>query len=187
MTIERKLTEVAGKRTSTSTMFQSRVDDHPAISRENVREAQSIFQNHLRRVGLKQTAQRDIILRAFLDTRDHLSTDELYRLVKKKDDTIGFTTVYRTLKLLAECGLASEVAFNDGITRYEAQYNRRNHHHMVCTECGSSVEFFSPEIERVEQEIGRANHYTTTRHTFQIYGICESCQKKSKRSAIHTA
>jgi Fe2+ or Zn2+ uptake regulation protein len=46
------------------------------------------------------------------------------------------------------------------------------------------VEFFSPEIERVEQEIGRANHYTTTRHTFQIYGVCEQCQKKSKASAI---
>ncbi|MFZ0706994.1 MAG: transcriptional repressor [Candidatus Korobacteraceae bacterium] len=175
-----------GKRTSKSAL-QSRVDDHPAISREKAREAQSIFQNHLRRVGLKRTAQRDIIVRAFLDTREHLSTDELYRLVKKKDDTIGFTTVYRTLKLLAECGLASEVAFNDGITRYEAVYNRRNHHHMVCTECGRSVEFFSPEIERVEQEIGRANHYATTRHTFQIYGICEGCQKKSKHSQIHTA
>jgi len=174
------------KRASSSAL-QSRVDDHPAISRENVREAQSIFQKHLRRVGLKQTAQRDIILRAFVDTREHLSTDELYRLVKKKDDTIGFTTVYRTLKLLAECGLASEVAFNDGITRYEAVYNRRNHHHMVCNECGSSVEFFSPQIERLEKEIGSANHYITTRHTFQIYGICEACQKKSKRSQIHTA
>ena len=175
-----------GKRASASA-FQSRVDDHPAISRENVRKAQSMFQNHLRRVGLKQTAQRDTILRAFLDTRDHLSTDELYRLVRKKDDSIGFTTVYRTLKLLAECGLASEVAFNDGITRYEAVYNRRNHHHMVCTECGSSVEFFSPEIERLEQEIGRANHYATTRHSFQIYGFCEACQKKGKRAETHSA
>jgi Fur family ferric uptake transcriptional regulator len=165
------------KRASNS--LQSRVDDHPAISQENLREAQSIFYEHLRRVGLKQTGQRDIILRTFLDTREHLSTDELYRIVKRKDETIGFTTVYRTLKLLAECGLASEVAFNDGITRYEAQYNRRNHHHMVCTECGSSVEFFSPEIERVEREIGRKNRYATTRHTFQIYGVCEKCQKSA--------
>ena len=164
-----------------SSSLPSRVDDHPAISQENLLEAQSIFYSHLRRVGLKQTAQRDTILRAFLDTREHLSTDELYRIVKKKDDSIGFTTVYRTLKLLAECGLASEVAFHDGVTRYEAQYNRRNHHHMVCTECGSSVEFFSPEIERVEQEVGRKNRYLTTRHSFQIYGVCETCQKKARR------
>jgi Fur family ferric uptake transcriptional regulator len=166
------------RRGSSQTLLQKRVDDQPTISREMAREAQSIFHDHLRRVGLKQTGQRDTILGAFLDTRDHLSTDELYRLVKKKDERIGFTTVYRTLKLLSECGLASEVAFNDGVTRYEHQYNRRNHHHMVCTACGGSVEFFSPEIERVEHEIGRKHKYSTTRHTFQIYGLCEKCQKK---------
>jgi Fur family ferric uptake transcriptional regulator len=175
------------KRNTSSTLLQKRVDDRRAVSVQDVREAQSILHDHLRRVGLKQTAQRDTILRTFLDTREHLSTDELYRLVKKKDAGIGFTTVYRTMKLLAECGLASEVAFNDGITRYEAVYNRRNHHHMVCTECGRSVEFFSPEIERIEHEMGRANHYRTTRHTFQIYGVCEACQKKSRQMSARTA
>jgi len=163
-------------------MLQKRIDDQPAISRAMVREAEAIFHEHLKRVGLKLTGQRDVVLRTFLDTRDHLSTEELYRLVKKHDDRIGFTTVYRTLKLLSECGLASEVAFNDGIARYEHQYNRRNHHHMVCTACGSSVEFFSPEIEHIEREVGRKNKYLPTRHTFQIYGICEKCQKKQKRA-----
>ena len=127
----------------------------PASRAQMVREAQDILHRHLKRVGLKQTAQRDTILRTFLETRDHLSTDELHRLVQKKDARIGYTTVYRTLKLLAECGLASEVAFHDGIARYEHQYNRRSHHHMVCTECGSSVEFFSQEVGQLEQEIGQ--------------------------------
>jgi Fur family ferric uptake transcriptional regulator len=157
------------------------VDDQPSISPQMVREAQSVFHDHLRRVGLKHTGQRDTILRTFLDTRDHLSTEDLYRLVRKQDERIGFTTVYRTLKLLAECGLASEVAFNDGIARYEHQYNRRDHHHMVCTECGSSVEFFSADIERIEREVGRKHKYLTTRHTFQIYGVCDECRKKSAR------
>jgi len=160
-------------------MLQKRIDDQPSISRESVREAQEIFHHHLKSVGLKQTGQRDTILRTFLETREHLSTDELHRLVKKKDARIGFTTVYRTLKLLAECGLASEVAFHDGIARFEHQYNRRSHHHMVCTGCVSSVEFFSPEVGQLEQEIGRKHHYVTTRHTFQIYGICEDCRKKA--------
>jgi len=146
-----------------------------------MREAEDIFHNHLRRVGLKHTEQRDTILRAFLGTHEHLSTDELHRLVKKEDARIGFTTVYRTLKLLAECGLASEVAFHDGITRYEHQYNRRSHHHMVCTDCGGSVEFFSPEVGKLEQEIGRKHHYETKRHTFQIYGECEDCRKSGSR------
>jgi Fur family ferric uptake transcriptional regulator len=161
---------------------QKRVDDHARISRESVREAEGIFHDHLKRVGLKHTEQRDTILGAFLETHEHLSTDELHRLVKKEDSRIGFTTVYRTLKLLAECGLASEVAFHDGITRYEHQYNRRNHHHMVCTECGGSVEFFSPEVGKLEQEIGRKHHYLTTRHTFQIYGVCEQCRRKRGRA-----
>ena len=163
-------------------MLQKRIDDQPSISPEMVREAQQILHLHLKRVGLKQTEQRDTILRTFLETREHLSTNELHRLVQKKDSRIGFTTVYRTLKLLAECGLASEVAFNDGVARYEHQYQRRNHHHMVCTGCGSSVEFFSADIERIEQAVGRKNKYLPTRHTFQIYGICEKCRKKQKRA-----
>jgi Fur family ferric uptake transcriptional regulator len=162
-------------------MLQKRIDDQASISREQVQEAQDIFYKHLKKVGLKHTDQRDTILRTFLETRDHLSTDELHRLVKRKDPKIGFTTVYRTLKLLAEAGLASEVAFHDGVARFEHQYNRRNHHHMVCTECGGSVEFFSPEIGRIEQDIGRKHHYLTTRHTFQIYGVCEECRKKQTR------
>ena len=160
-------------------MLQKRIDDQPTISRQMVREAQGILHRHLKQVGLKQTGQRDTILRTFLETRDHLSTDELHRLVQKKDARIGYTTVYRTLKVLAECGLASEVAFHDGIARYEHQYNRRSHHHMVCTQCGSSVEFFSPEVGQLEQEIGRKYHYLTTGHTFQIYGVCEDCRKKN--------
>jgi len=172
---------MGAKRESSPGALQKRVDDQRSISPQMVREAESIFHDHLRRVGLKHTGQRDTILRTFLDTRDHLSTDDLYRLVRKKDERIGFTTVYRTLKLLSECGLASEVAFNDGIARYEHQYNRRDHHHMVCTECGSSVEFFSPGIERIEREIGRKHKYLTSRHTFQIYGVCDTCQKKHKR------
>jgi Fur family ferric uptake transcriptional regulator len=154
------------------------VDDSPELSHESIHEAEESFRHHLKRVGLKHTGQRDVILRTFLEARGHLSTEELHHLVQRSDHRIGFTTVYRTLKLLAECGLASEVAFQDGVTRYEHQYNRRSHHHMVCTECGTSVEFDSPEIDKVEKEIGRKHCYVTTRHDFQVYGICEQCQKK---------
>jgi Fur family transcriptional regulator, ferric uptake regulator len=165
-------------------MLQKRIDDHAPPTREAVREAQEIFFKHLKRVGLKHTEQRDTILRTFLDTRDHLSTDELFRLVRKKDTKIGFTTVYRTLKLLAECGLASEVAFHDGVARYEHQFNRRSHHHMVCTDCGASVEFFSPEAGKLQEDIARKHRFDATRHTFQIYGICEDCRKRTTGKKI---
>ncbi len=71
------------------------------------------------------------------------------------------------------------MAFQDGVARYEHQYNRRSHHHMVCTSCGSSVEFFSADIERMEEEIERKYGYLTTRHTFRIYGLCDECRKRA--------
>ncbi len=159
-------------------MPHKRVDDRDSLSRRDARAAADIFHQHLKRVGLKRSGQRDTILRAFLATRRHLSTEELHRLVRKKDRRIGFTTVYRTLKLLAECRLASEVAFHDGVTRYEFQYHRRSHHHMVCTRCGESVEFFSSTLTRLERQIGRKHRYLTTRHSFQIYGLCRRCRGK---------
>src|SRR5260221_448580 len=112
---------VGRSRRNPTAMLQKRIDDQASISREQVREAQDLFYKHLKKVGLKHTDQRDAILRTFLETRDHLSTDELHRLVKRKDPKIGFTTVYRTLKLLSDCGLASEVAFHDGVARFEHQ------------------------------------------------------------------
>src|SRR6202167_6659279 len=79
-------------------MLQKRIDDQPTISQENIREAEDIFLRHLKRVGLKQTGQRNAILRTFLETREHLSIDALHRLVKKTDPRIGFTNLLPTPK-----------------------------------------------------------------------------------------
>jgi Fur family ferric uptake transcriptional regulator len=163
-------------------MPEKRVDDRPSVSEKMLEDAKQILRDHLTRLRLKHSSQRDTILRVFLATRDHLSTEELHGLIKKSDATIGYTTVYRTLKLFTQCGLATVVEFHDGVARYEHSLNRRNHHHMVCTVCGDSVEFFSPEVEEVEHRIGKKFRYTTSRHSFQIYGACEPCQKKLSRS-----
>lgn len=144
-----------------------------------VKEANRILADHLRKKGLKQSAKRDCILNVFLKTREHLSTEELHRLVRDRDASIGYTTVYRTLKLLAQCGLAYEVDFQDGVVRYELSLKRRTHHHMVCTSCGDSVEFFAPELDEVERRTGRQFRFLPSRHSFQIFGICQACQKKN--------
>src|SRR5258708_19465261 len=112
-------------------MLQKGIDDQPAISREDMPEAEEMLHRHLKKVGLKHTGQRDTILRTFLETREHLSTDELTRLVKKKDPGIGVTTGYPTLKMLRGCGLASEVAFHDGASRYYHHSHRHTHHHIL--------------------------------------------------------
>jgi Fur family ferric uptake transcriptional regulator len=154
-----------------------RVDDQ-TDSLESLDQARQTLREHIVRLGLKHSAQRDTILRIFIDTHEHLSTEDLHRLVRQIDPAIGYTTVYRTLKLFVQCGLATVVEFHDGVARYEHGLNRRTHHHMVCTVCGDSVEFFAPEIEKVEQRIGHEFHYVTARHTFQIYGTCPACRQK---------
>ena len=161
-------------------MPKTRVDDEAKASSEMVDDAKRILREHLVRLGLKHSSQRDTILLIFLATHGHLSTEELYRLVKEHDPIIGYTTVYRALKLFTECGLASEIEFHDGVTRFEHCLHRRNHHHMVCTICGDSVEFFSAEVEAVERSVGEQFKFATTRHSFQIYGTCHACQKKRK-------
>jgi len=159
---------------------EKRVDEQPGAF-NNLAAAQRVLNDHLSQLGLKRSSQRDTILQVFLATRDHLTTEELHGLVKKQEPTIGYTTVYRALKLFTQCGLAAEIEFRDGIARFEHHMNRRSHHHMICTACGDSVEFFSPEIEKIEGRIGKKFHYATTQHSFQIYGTCEVCRKKRSK------
>jgi Fur family ferric uptake transcriptional regulator len=95
-------------------------------------EEQEVFLNHIQKKGLKRTSQRDLILDVFLRTERHLSNEDLYRLVQEEDASVGQTTVYRTLKLLTEAGLAREVRFGDGRTHYEHNYKHEHHDHMIC-------------------------------------------------------
>lgn len=139
-----------------------------------------IFFEHLKKAGLKKTSQRELILEVFLKTEGHLSAEDLYGLVKTADPTVGFTTVYRTLKLLAECGLAREEGLGDNRMRYEHMYNHQHHDHLICTDCGNLIEFYSETIEQKQDEIATAYNFLPTHHSLRIWGLCSACQKKSK-------
>ncbi len=144
--------------------------------REALSEEQEVFLNHIQRAGLKRTAQRDLILDVFLRTEEHLSSEDLYRLVKQEDPSIGQTTVYRTLKLLTEAGLAREVRFGDGRTRYEHNYKHPHHDHMICTSCGKTIEFFSADLERLQDKIAARHKFEITHHTLRMFGYCADCR-----------
>lgn len=139
-----------------------------------------VFSEHIQKAGLRHTAQRDLILEIFLRTEDHVSSEDLYWLVHKEDPTVGHTTVYRTLKLLTDAGLAREVRFGDGKSYYEPHYNQEHHDHMICTECGKVVEFFSPEIESLQEAIAAQFGFKLTNHSMRIFGLCEDCQKRER-------
>ena len=100
------------------------------INQEEIAEQFQVFSTYLRDKGLRMTVQREVVVVSFLKAPGHASVEELYALVKKKEKKIGFTTVFRTLKALTDCGLAREVQLSDGLTRYERRYRRPHHHHL---------------------------------------------------------
>lgn len=144
---------------------------------ENQSEEQEVFLEHIQRKGLKRTAQRELILKVFLRTEDHLSSEDLYRLVKQQDPTVGQTTVYRTLKLLSEAGLAREVRFGDGITHYEHNYKHQHHDHMICSVCGKIIEFYSAELEAIQDAMAAKHGFEVTQHLLRIIGLCADCRR----------
>jgi Fur family ferric uptake transcriptional regulator len=143
-----------------------------------------ILLEHLQRAGLRRTSQRDLILETFLRTEEHLTSEDLYRLVQREDPTVGHTTVYRTLKLLTEAGLAREVRFGDNKTYYEHHYNHQHHDHMICTGCGKVIEFFSAEIEALQDQMADNFGFRPTHHSLRLWGVCSECQVKAVGSQI---
>lgn len=145
-------------------------------------EEQEVFLAHIQSKGLKRTAQRELILDVFLRTEEHLSSEDLYRLVHKEDPSVGQTTVYRTLKLLAEAGLAREVRFGDGMTHYEHQYKHQHHDHMICSNCGKIIEFYSAELEAIQDAMAAKHKFEVEQHLLRIIGVCADC-RRAKRDA----
>src|SRR5215210_7354994 len=135
-----------------------------------------VFLDHIKKAGLRRTGQRDLILETFLSTEEHLTSEDLYSIVHQKDEAIGLTTVYRTLKLLTEAGLAREIRFGDNRTYYEHHYNHEHHDHMICTECGTVIEFFSPEIEALQDQMADNFGFKPTHHSLRLWGVCAECQ-----------
>ena len=137
---------------------------------------QEVLNKHLKSKKLKKTDQRFGILDIFLRTTGHISAYELHSLIRKSFPHIGFSTVYRTLKLFTECGLADEVNFGDGRARFEKSFRRDNHGHLICTKCGRTREFASSAVDRAQNQIVKEHGYKPQGYRFEIYGLCDHCR-----------
>jgi Fur family ferric uptake transcriptional regulator len=139
---------------------------------------QEVFAEYLANENLKMTPQRRVILDTLLRKNDHLSSEELYALVKKRDASIGQATVYRTLKLLSDSGLIEPLDFADGVTRYEPSYGKDHHDHLICERCGKNLEIVDEVIERRQEQLAKEHGFTLIRHKMYLYGLCPDCRKK---------
>lgn len=128
--------------------------------------------------GLRSTEQRRLIIDTLFDAGDHVTIDGLLRQVRAVDGRVGYATVYRTMKLLAESGVVQEHKFGDGFTRYELSDEEAHHDHLICLECGKITEFEEPSIEELQERVASRYGFQVKQHKHELYGVCAECQKR---------
>ncbi|RMG10790.1 MAG: transcriptional repressor [Deltaproteobacteria bacterium] len=145
----------------------------------SIKNPEARLREYLAQRGLKATRQRDLIARVFFESNTHLKVDELLERVRRHDPRVSQATVYRTMRLLKECGLAEERHFGDGQARYEpADAGGEHHDHLICTACGRIVEFVDDRIEALQEKVARDHGFVVTDHKMELYGLCARCQRR---------
>ncbi len=138
--------------------------------------------DYMRSKGLKLTRQRETILRAFLDGQKHVAIDELLHQTRELHAGIGHATVYRTMRLFVDAGIATEHSFGEGPAQYEPTHpgDDDHHDHLICTVCSRIIEFENEEIESLQERVARQHGFLLTNHSMQLFGVCPDCQKKRR-------
>jgi len=147
----------------------------PRSQRDACAEAKARLAAHLSRAGLKHSHPREAVVDAFLTTAGHVSVEELTAIVRRRSPAVGHTTVYRAMKLLADCGLAAAHDFGNGRTRYERTLEKSHHDHLVCTGCGAILEFEDQGIEKLQEDAARRHGFEIASHKLELYGRCADC------------
>jgi len=137
-----------------------------------------IFKDFLLQQNLKWTPQRKLILEVFLSLDGHIEVDELHKKIRAQFPELGIATIYRTLKLLVDCGLVEAHSFQNGKKVYERLFRVRHHDHLICTRCQKMVEFEHPLIEKYQLQICEEYGFTLKSHKMELLGICRDCLKK---------
>lgn len=138
---------------------------------------EAIIERFIAERRLKSTRQRHLILETFFQLDGHFSVEQLWAKVRELDPRVSVATVYRTMKLLAESNLAHAQNFGDGQTRYEPAVGREHHDHLICTRCGTIIEFENDRIEQMQDAVARKHGFRVTSHKMELYGLCRTCQK----------
>jgi Fur family ferric uptake transcriptional regulator len=151
-----------------------------ATADHDVEQLRARLNDYMAKHGLRSTEQRRLVTEMFFGSTEHLSIEELLDKVRLEEPKIGYATVYRTLKLLKECGLAFERHFGDGVSRYEVAWADEHHDHLICVDCEKIVEFEDPDIEELQHNVAARLDFTLVRHKLELYGVCGDCRAKQQ-------
>lgn len=124
--------------------------------------------------GLRPTRQRRAVLDALASFDDFRSAQEIHEILDGRGERVGLATVYRTLQALADHEVVDTLRTEDG----EAIYRRcsdTHHHHLVCRDCGATVEVEGPAVERWTSSVADQHGFTDLSHTLEVFGRCPAC------------
>lgn len=143
--------------------------------------AMEILKEKLKETGFKITPQRRAIIEILLkNDSEHLSSEEIYDLVRVDCPEIGLATVYRTMQLLDDVGVISKLNLDDGCIRYEICLDKEdshNHHHLICKNCSKIIEVKEDLLDSIERQIQETYKFEIMDHDLKFYGLCEDCSK----------
>ncbi|MET9953966.1 MULTISPECIES: Fur family transcriptional regulator [Streptomyces] len=126
----------------------------------------------------RSTKQRAAVSAALNEVDEFRSAQELHDMLKHRGDSVGLTTVYRTLQSLAEAGEVDALRTSDGETVYRRCSTGDHHHHLVCRVCGKAVEVEGPAVEQWAETIAAEHGFVNVAHTVEIFGTCAECAAK---------
>jgi len=136
-------------------------------------KAKEKFTEFLRKGKNRITPERFEVMEAALDYEGHFGADDLYIEMKNLDSTISRATVYNTLELLVQCELISKRNFGENTTKYESNFRRQVHDHLICMDCGRIVEFVNPNLKKLPEEISNELGFEFSSHSFNIFARCK--------------
>ena len=134
------------------------------------------FLSCLKEKGLKLTRERQLILNEVCNIKSHFEADDLLVKFRNRGQNISRASIFRTLKLLTECGLIRKVLMGENRSYYEYIYGSQHHDHLICLGCGKIIEFSNSKLEKLQQNVCREFGFKPTDHTLKILGYCKKCR-----------
>lgn len=126
------------------------------------------------RNGWRITDQRRTLAQIFATTDGYLSPKDVYEQMRVKYPGVSFDTVYRNLRMLTEMGGLEQFYFLDGGLKFKRSCTHHHHHHLICMNCEKTLTF---EFCPMEQSLDLPGQFKILNHRFEVYGVCEECQK----------